>query len=306
MKNHKHTTEEFVALATVVHNSKFDYRHTVYINSRTKVAILCPEHGEFYQSPANHLHGRGCRKCRSFAKSSKPRTTSQFIAEAQVVHGAYYKYYNTMYKNAATKITITCPKHGDFDQNPGNHLRGSGCSKCGKKKMAARQRDSMESFIEKAREVHGERYQYLHPYNTARTPTTITCPDHGGFEQLPTNHLKGSGCPSCNGGVFSPSRPTILYYLSINDGTAYKIGITAKTVAARFTPADNLKIEVVKTWHFDNGRTAYETEQMFIKRFSDYRYQGDNLLGSGNTELFTTDVYEQLEQVVKEVLDQKI
>ena len=234
----------------------------------------------------------------------KPLTTGEFIRRSVLVHGTKYDYSKARYEAQGVKVTIICPLHGEFEQYPANHYsKKTNCPKCSTESTISKQRSNTAEFAKKASRVHDGFYSYTNvDYKTAKKSVHITCPIHGDFPQLPTNHLKGVGCPSCNGGMFNPSKPTILYYLNINDGAAYKLGITNKTVAARFTPADSLKLEVVKTWHFDNGRSAYEAEQILIKQFSAYKYQGDDLLCSGNTELFTVDIYEQLELVVKEIL----
>jgi hypothetical protein len=57
------TTEEFIERAKKVHGSKYDYSKVEYINSSTKVCIICSEHGEFWQTPAHHLQGIGCPRC---------------------------------------------------------------------------------------------------------------------------------------------------------------------------------------------------------------------------------------------------
>lgn len=57
------TTEKFIEKANIVHNHKYDYSKTNYINYRTRVCIICPEHGEFWQVPNNHLFGAGCPTC---------------------------------------------------------------------------------------------------------------------------------------------------------------------------------------------------------------------------------------------------
>ena len=46
-----------------VHKNKYDYSKMVYKNNYTKVCIICPEHGEFWQTPNNHLAGSGCKYC---------------------------------------------------------------------------------------------------------------------------------------------------------------------------------------------------------------------------------------------------
>lgn len=59
------------------------------------------------------------------------KTTEQFIADAVAVHGDQYDYSKVKYLSAKTKVTITCPEHGEFEQTPTNHLRSQGCPKCG-------------------------------------------------------------------------------------------------------------------------------------------------------------------------------
>ena len=68
MKNNKRsnvrkTTEQFIEKARQVHGDKYDYSKVEYVNSATKVCIICPEHGEFWQRPHNHLMGKGCCAC---------------------------------------------------------------------------------------------------------------------------------------------------------------------------------------------------------------------------------------------------
>ena len=84
--------------------------------------------------------------------------------------------------------------------------------------------------------------------------------------------------------------PAFLYYLSINNGEAYKIGITNRTVEARFTITDLSSIEVVETVYFEQGIDAYQLEQNILKKYEKYKYIGKSLLSSGNTELFNTDI----------------
>lgn len=57
------TTEQFIAEAKAVHGDKYDYSKVEYVNTHTKVCIICPKHGEFWQEAKSHLQGRGCFKC---------------------------------------------------------------------------------------------------------------------------------------------------------------------------------------------------------------------------------------------------
>lgn len=123
----------------------------------------------------------------------KRLTTEDFIKKAKEIHGNKYDYSQVNYSNNSTPITIICPEHGPFQQKPNVHLNGHGCPACKKIKKL----DTTE-FIRRAKEIHGNKYDYsLSTYKNKRTKLTIICPEHGEFEQLPMNHLRGQGCPEC-------------------------------------------------------------------------------------------------------------
>jgi G:T-mismatch repair DNA endonuclease (very short patch repair protein) len=157
--------------------------------------IICPGHGEFIQTPSNHItHKQGCIRCANNYKSN----TIEFIEKARDVHGDIYDYSLVDYENRDTYIDIICPLHGVFSQTPGNHLYGYGCSDCGDLKKASSQKKPLETFIEEANQVHGNKYDYSEAdYKNARTYVTILCQKHGPFLQTPDSHLRGSGCPNC-------------------------------------------------------------------------------------------------------------
>lgn len=184
-------TTDFIAEAKTVHGDKYDYSKVEYVNSNTKVCIICPEHGEFWQSPSNHLKGKGCPKC-----IGRHKSTEDFIASAKKVHGDKYDYSKTEYVNASTKVCVICPEHGEFWQDPNSHLAGRGCPKC------VREVTSLEDFLAKAKRVHGDKYDYSKvEYVNATTKVCIICPEHGEFWQTPNKHLGGSNCPKCVGGA---------------------------------------------------------------------------------------------------------
>lgn len=130
----KLTTSEFVSKSRTIHGDKYDYTNVLYINAHTPTSIICHKHGEFFQSPDNHLHGKGCKKCaiekQAFHLS---HSTQTFIEIAQKIHNSIYDYSKSIYKNHKTKIEIICPLHGSFWQTPNNHISKSnsnGCPKC--------------------------------------------------------------------------------------------------------------------------------------------------------------------------------
>ncbi len=129
----KSTRDEFINHSNLKHEFKYTYPNTVYINNKTKVCITCPDHGDFWMIPSNHLHGKGCMKCASEVRATLfKRTDSQFIEESIKIQGGKYTYPKVIYVNNCTKVCITCPVHGDFWQKPAKHLNGRGCLKCSK------------------------------------------------------------------------------------------------------------------------------------------------------------------------------
>ena len=86
------TTPQFVEEAQRVHGEKFDYSEVEYVNTHTPVRIKCRQCGVvFFQSPANHLVGRGCPRC-SKKQTHKRVNLEMFIARARAVHGDKYDY----------------------------------------------------------------------------------------------------------------------------------------------------------------------------------------------------------------------
>lgn len=125
-------------------------------------------------------------------------TKEEFIAKARKIHGDKYDYSKVEYNGSKAKVCIICPKHGEFWQQPITHLHGSICRKCSYENRVTRVCNSTEWFINKARCVHGKKYDYSKTiYNGASNDVLITCPIHGDFYQNANTHLKGSGCHKC-------------------------------------------------------------------------------------------------------------
>ena len=128
--------EKFAEKAGTKFDGKFGYTKVVYVTCDTPVLIDCPEHGEFTQTPNEHLKSKyGCGKC----AGNVQKTTEQFVA--QVINrpkNSKYKYHLVDYKNAYTNVTIICTVvanengdiHGEFEQTPSNHLDDKGCPYC--------------------------------------------------------------------------------------------------------------------------------------------------------------------------------
>lgn len=134
VEKHTKTNECFINEAKTIHGDKYEYTYTNYIKCNIKVDIICKEHGLFKQNPFDHLHGNGCKLCANEEVSKLNRKTlSEFICDAEEIHGKLYDYSEVVYK-PGEKIDIICKKHGMFKQAAASHLEGRGCPECAKNK----------------------------------------------------------------------------------------------------------------------------------------------------------------------------
>jgi hypothetical protein len=182
----KMTYSEFLTRAKQLHGSKFDYSLVKYLDYKTPIIIICPSHGQIRIKPTTHLIKLGCGRC-NLNNSAQRLTTEEFIKRAKVKHGDKYDYSKTRYKNWTAKITIICPKHGEFLQRADRHMYHNGCPACNGQRII-----TTNIFIREAILLHGNKYDYSKTkYHNAATKTTITCKLHGDFLQSPCQHLAG-------------------------------------------------------------------------------------------------------------------
>lgn len=121
------TADFYLKEVTKKYGSLYDYSKIVYTTNREKIEVICPKdnHGSFYPTADNFLHGSGCPRC-----TGRYKTTEKFIEEAKLLHGEKYDYSLVKYINSSTKIDIICKKHGIFKMTPNTHLAKQGCAKC--------------------------------------------------------------------------------------------------------------------------------------------------------------------------------
>lgn len=125
--------DSFIERALLVHGMSYDYSKFVWHGNHKHSTFICKRHGEFTQSPSNHLAGKGCNLCATENRvKALSFTLDEFVSAARVIHQDYYDYSKVQYVNSQTKVIITCPTHGDFKQIPNSHLSGSGCPSCNK------------------------------------------------------------------------------------------------------------------------------------------------------------------------------
>ena len=264
MSNVRKTTAQFIEDAKRVHGDKYDYSLVEYKTNKTKVSIICPEHGVFEQKPNSHLSGSGCSAC----AGNRKKTTQQFIKDAKRVHGDRYDYSLVDYKNAYTKVKIICSEHGVFEQKPNHHLNGRHCPVC------SELRKSTEQFIEDAKRVHGDRYDYSRTqYETARVKVKIICSEHGVFEQTPYNHLSGRGCPKC--AATKPEKDIMNYFQERKVPFSYNWSFPGSRFKydfmIPFSPIP-LLIEFDGEIHFRFSAHFHQSEEKFdLKRAADIK-----------------------------------
>lgn len=219
----------------------FDYSKVNYTNRDGLVDLHCNTHNiDFTQTPRRHLKGQtGCPKCSTEARSKSARLTiEEFVERATELHKGLYDYTKTVYSRNNEDVVITCPIHGDFLQKPQVHLFGCGCQLCANARTGAAQTKDVGTFIEEAREVHGDKYDYsLVEYKKAVQKVKIICPEHGVFEQTPIGHITGRGCHKCAKTGFNEHKDGLLYVL--NNGQYIKVGITNKTTEHRVKQLNN-------------------------------------------------------------------
>lgn len=173
-----------------------------YKGSHIKILTKCLTCGyEWMCQPSNIyalVKGTGCPKCGRQRDSINKATSQKKVIEKLKKIFPQYDYSKVIYKNSDTKICIICPKHEEFWTTPSNLYAGHGCSKCSFEKSSKSKLSNTKEFIEKAKVIHGNYYDYSKvEYISAKIPIIIICPKHGEFKQTPNSHLNGSGCPKC-------------------------------------------------------------------------------------------------------------
>lgn len=197
--NKENLDKEFEKLknkSVLIHDNKYDYSKTKYLNKFIPITIMCPIHREFNQSMEIHSKGHGCKKCGYELSSNKKKQNKEnLIIKLNNIHSNKYDYTILEYSNNLSNVDIICKKHGKFTQILKNHISGMGCSKCSNNNKFNKQH-----FLDRSKEVHQGKYEYNLPetFNNL-TKIEITCKKHGIFIQKISNHLNNQqGCPSCS------------------------------------------------------------------------------------------------------------
>jgi len=267
-------TDEFILRAKRLWGDRYLYDRVNYKCNKKKVIIICRKHGEFKSIAYDFLQGHGCPECGKAAViEARRKEQDTFIEQCKARHADKYNYSETVYKGRRQRVTIICPIHGPFRQWPANHLEGEGCKFCKRdmqKKLYSMGRDE---FIRKAKEVHGDKYDYSKVvYVNNKTNVVVICPEHGQFLVAPQDHIQGrNGCPKCQ---FSKGETTIRVFLESNAikylsqkrfRTSMATGKRKVFVVDFFLPGENLIIEYNGEQHY-RSKSLWGGEKQFTKQ----------------------------------------
>lgn len=295
----KYTTKRFIEDAKKIHGDFYDYSTSTYKGSQEFLDIICPTHGKFSQKAAIHLSGSGCQECASVRMGlahALPAEEFDKLAKAAREDSTYNI---DNYTNATTPMEFICKKHGTiYKQKPSAYLAGNVfCMSCRGKIH------DKKSFIEKAVEIHGNKYDYsIGEYKGTKKQYTIICPLGHIFNQTPHNHTAGKhGCPSCGPCGFDARKDSWIYVLSA-EGMS-KIGITnrsAKTRAKSISKASNIEFKVEAEFKLE-GQFCSDLETMLLKRYR-IHYKNPPTSFQGSSECFLELPYNiVIEDILKEI-----
>ena len=201
-----HTNKQFIEDVQKIHQNEneplYDYSKTEYLGSKFPVKVICKKcNTEFTIRASHHKNGIGCKKCSNKRSAELRRSnTTDFVKKSKLIHKDKYDYSEVNYIDNITSVRLHCNICDfDFSQIPQSHLNGNGCPKCARMLHSKFMQKSQEKFINDAKLVHKEEYEYSEvEYKGHNIPVTIFCKKcNMYFEQKPKHHLYGCGCTHC-------------------------------------------------------------------------------------------------------------
>lgn len=187
------TTAEFINRSYTKHGNKYDYSLSVFVNSTTKIKIICPIHGIFEQLPHAHMSGMGCKLC--FKKPEKFDYTG-FYEKMVAVNGNLYEYDHLPIHSSTQLINIKCKRHGLFAMKAISHAKGRGCKKC---------KDEDKKYRLNVDTIKNRILASLTVGITLKNITDkveLVCDKHGLYYKTIKEH-RNTKCPQCSLGKLS-------------------------------------------------------------------------------------------------------
>lgn len=319
---HRMNTDELIEISQLAHNSQIDnlsYEKTEFKKYGEAVIVTCHnkdengiEHGDFPIMPIHLINGQGCPKCRYIKSSiSNRRSFSEVLNESRKVHGDKYDYSLIKeYKNDRTRYPIICKEHGVFWQTFNNHIKGeTGCPECGRKKTIEAHKLSDAEWKERAKKVHkNDPYDYSETvYKGSDKSVFIRCLLHGVFEQSPTNHVFGQGCPICRQSKLEKEIRDFLIDNGIEFIQQHTFDWLGRLSLDFYIPEYNVAIECQGKQHFLK-ESMFGGESLEVIQERDKRKKmlcdenGVKLLYYSNLKIeYPYDVFEDKYELLKEI-----
>lgn len=301
--------DKFIEEGIEIFGDKDDYSLVDYVNTKTKVDIICSIHGKFEVQPDAYIRGLGCEECRR--KKTKSTDKDMFLEEVYKIYGDKNDYSNTVVGDSRGKIDVVCKEHGEFIVYMSAHFSGQGCPKCAMTNYSLIRTKTTDEFINQAKEVHGDNCDYSSTvYKGCRERVKIKCNKHDViFKQFPANHLSGGSCRQClrenlskallgrdgTGGYTRSSyakqangREACVYLIRCYDEKEefYKIGKTFLDINKRFTKG-NLIYDFEEV-HFHYGEASYifDLENELHRQYRPYKHRPKEWF-AGYTECYS-------------------
>lgn len=133
----------------------------------------------------------------------KRLTNLEFIERCKTDRGEKFDYSFVNFIKWHQKIKIGCNICGCYwNITPVNFITNrNGCPECKKRLHILRcqsEKLTTDIFIERSNIAHGNLYNYSKSiYINSKSKITITCEEHGDFNQMSYDHMNGIGCNKC-------------------------------------------------------------------------------------------------------------
>ena len=280
---------------------------------KNKYEIFCNIHlTSKISNKADLKRNSFCTTCRKEARTKE--FEKQFKLKSSEIHNNKYNYDKSIYIGNSIPLTIKCLLHDvEFEQRPSDHLIGkTGCKQCFVAKRPQSQPKSQEIFIEQAKKVHGDFFDYSDvKYKRTHAYVKIKCKKHNHiFTQTPAHHLSGkNGCEVCKNKGLVWSREDFVekygnqqctfYVIQCYDESEsfYKLGITSKTVKKRYNK-HNLPYQYTIILEYkDTAENVWDLEYLFKQKFKNYYYKPLHEFKGSSTETFKLE-----DQQLKDIL----
>jgi hypothetical protein len=255
-----------------------------YKNARTKVSFRCDKAGHIGSVVLESFKNSKtvCAACAGRVKDKQ--------AIREYIESKGYTLRRD-YEGSTSGLHLTCPAGHDTETMLWvNFRKGVRCRKCASNYTTHEQ-------VEEALSAGG--LKLLSKYKNKNTKIKYRCADGHEGSMLWGSFNRGARCATCSTSGFSRDKPASLYYLAFyhpehldaqgNSAPLYKIGVTNRTIQERFAP-EPTPYRIVHENRYLFGSIAQDEEQRILTQHAAHKYTGANLLVSGNTELFTSDI----------------